>query len=64
MTEAQPALALSVVVCTYQRLAGLRDSLPAVLAQDPVPVIVTNNRVHFEAMAREFPQLLIVHPDI
>jgi GT2 family glycosyltransferase len=37
MTEAQPALALSVVVCTYQRLAGLRDSLPAVLAQDPVP---------------------------
>ena len=36
MTEA-PALALSVVVCTYQRLQGLRDSLPAVLGQDPVP---------------------------
>jgi GT2 family glycosyltransferase len=30
-------LALSVVVCTYQRLAGLRDSLATVLEQDPVP---------------------------
>lgn len=30
-------LALSVVVCTYQRLPGLQASLPAVLAQDAVP---------------------------
>jgi GT2 family glycosyltransferase len=36
MTEA-PELALSVVVCTYQRLRGLRHSLPAVLGQEPVP---------------------------
>ena len=37
MTEASAELALTVVVCTYQRLPGLRDSLQAVLAQDPVP---------------------------
>ena len=36
MTEGGP-LALSVVVCTYQRLKGLRESLPAVLGQDRVP---------------------------
>ncbi len=36
MTEG-PELALSVVVCTYQRLRGLRASLPAVLDQEPVP---------------------------
>ena len=36
MTEGSE-LALSVVVCTYQRLRGLRDSLPAVLDQETVP---------------------------
>jgi GT2 family glycosyltransferase len=36
MTEGRE-LALSVVVCTYQRLRGLRESLPAVLNQEPVP---------------------------
>lgn len=34
------------------------------LAQIPVPPIVTNNRTHFEAIAAEFPDLLVVHPDI
>ncbi len=33
------------------------------LAQEPVPAILTNNLRHFEAIATEFPQLLIAHPD-
>lgn len=36
MSAGAPDLAISVVVCTYQRLVGLRDSLPTVLSQEPV----------------------------
>ena len=46
--------------------SGVNDVWTAAcaLAQTPVPAVITNNRAHFESIAHEFPQLVVVHPDI
>lgn len=45
--------------------SGVNDvwTTACALAQVPVPAVITNNRKHFEAIARMFPALFVAHPD-